>query len=68
MTARWTFQSFCVARPSIHRCALPRDRMAYLSKLIGADRDAVIRWFVLCVAVLLDPLAITLLRAANTRE
>jgi hypothetical protein len=42
--ARWTFQSFCVARPSIHRCALPRDRMAYLSKLIGADRDAVIRW------------------------
>jgi hypothetical protein len=28
----------------------------YLSKLIGVDQDAAMRWFVLCVACLLDPL------------
>jgi hypothetical protein len=39
--------------------------LEYLSKLIGADRDAVMRWFIVCVAVLLDPLALTLLLAAS---
>jgi hypothetical protein len=42
--------------------------LEYLSKLIGADRDAVMRWFVLCVACLLDPLAITLLLAASRAD
>jgi hypothetical protein len=40
----------------------------YLSKLVGVEPESVMRWFVLCVACLLDPLALTLLLAANTRE
>jgi hypothetical protein len=36
----------------------------YLSKLIGIDQDAATRWFVLFVALLLDPLALVLLLAA----
>jgi hypothetical protein len=40
----------------------------YLSKLVGVEPESVMRWFVFCVACLLDPLALTLLLAANTRE
>jgi hypothetical protein len=40
----------------------------YLAALIGADDEKLMRWFVLCVACLLDPLAIAMLWAANTRE
>ena len=37
----------------------------YLSKLIGISEDATTRWFVLLVAILLDPLALVLLLAAT---
>jgi hypothetical protein len=37
----------------------------YLSMLIGIDQDTATRWFVLVVAVLLDPLALVLLLAAS---
>jgi pimeloyl-ACP methyl ester carboxylesterase len=37
----------------------------YLSKLIGIDQDTATRWFVLFVALLLDPLALVLLLAAT---
>jgi hypothetical protein len=39
----------------------------YLSKLIGIDQDTATRWFVLFVALLLDPLALVLLLAATAR-
>jgi hypothetical protein len=39
----------------------------YLSKLIGVDQDTATRWFVLFVALLLDPLALVLLLAATAR-
>jgi hypothetical protein len=39
----------------------------YLSKLIGVDQDATTSWFVLFVALLLDPLALVLLLAATAR-
>jgi hypothetical protein len=42
--------------------------LAYLSALIGADREIVLRWFIVCVSALLDPLAVALLLAANTGE
>jgi hypothetical protein len=37
----------------------------YLAALIGADDDKVMHWFVLAVAILLDPLAVALLLAAS---
>jgi hypothetical protein len=37
----------------------------YLSRLIGIDQDTTMRWFVLFVALLLDPLALVLLLAAT---
>jgi hypothetical protein len=40
----------------------------YLSKLIGIDQEAATRWFVFMVAVLLDPLALTLLLAASAQD
>jgi hypothetical protein len=36
----------------------------YLSKLIGIDQDTAMRWFIVLVAALLDPLAVVLLLAA----
>ena len=37
----------------------------YLASLIGCDDEAMLRWFILLVAVLLDPLAVALLLAAT---
>src|SRR5260221_6146963 len=37
----------------------------YLATLIGADNEAVLRWFILVVALLLDPAAVLLLLAAT---
>jgi hypothetical protein len=37
----------------------------YLAALIGADNEAVLRWFILVVALLLDPDAVLLLLAAT---
>jgi hypothetical protein len=39
----------------------------YLSKLIGIDQDAATSWFILFVALLLDPLALVLLLTASAR-
>jgi hypothetical protein len=36
----------------------------YLAALLGADSETVLRWFVLVVALLLDPAAVLLLLAA----
>ena len=40
----------------------------YLSSLIGMDRDVVMRWFIFFLALLLDPLAVVLLLAANAPD
>ena len=40
----------------------------YLAKLIGAGDQDVLRWFILVVAVLLDPAAVVLLLAATRRH
>jgi hypothetical protein len=37
----------------------------YLSKLLGIERDTVMRWFIVLVACLLDPAALMLLLAAS---
>ena len=37
----------------------------YLAAVVGADDETVVRWFILLVAVLLDPLAVVLLLAAT---
>jgi hypothetical protein len=37
----------------------------YLATLIGADNETVLRWFILVVALLLDPAAVLLLLAAT---
>jgi hypothetical protein len=49
------------------RAAIKADSgpIRYLSALIGADDESVMRWFILLVAVLLDPLAVALLLAAT---
>jgi hypothetical protein len=49
------------------RLAADSGPVRYLSKLIGIDQDTATRWFVLFVALLLDPLALVLLLAASTR-
>jgi hypothetical protein len=40
----------------------------YLSRLIGIERETAMRWFIVLVAALLDPLAVVLLLAANARD
>jgi hypothetical protein len=40
----------------------------YLATLIGAADEAVLRWFILVVALLLDPAAVLLLLAATRRR
>lgn len=39
----------------------------YLAALIGAEDETVMRWFILMVALLLDPAAVLLLLAATRR-
>jgi hypothetical protein len=38
----------------------------YLATLLGADSEAALRWFVLVVALLLDPAGVLLLLAASS--
>ena len=40
----------------------------YLATLIGADSEAVLRMFILAIALLLDPAAVLLLLAAPARR
>jgi len=40
----------------------------YLAILMGADSESVLRWFILMVAMLLDPAAVLLLLAATRRR
>jgi len=40
----------------------------YLSQLVGASDERVRRWFILAVALLLDPAAVVLLLAATARR
>jgi hypothetical protein len=40
----------------------------YLAQLIGASNDVVMRWFILTVALLLDPAAVLLLLAATAHR
>jgi hypothetical protein len=39
----------------------------YLARLLGADNETVPRWFILAVALLLDPAAVLLSLAATRR-
>jgi hypothetical protein len=41
--------------------------LKYLAALLGADDEEVLRWFILGVALLLDPAAVLLLLAASRR-
>jgi hypothetical protein len=40
----------------------------YLATLLGADEEGTMRWFILAVALLLDPAAVLLLLAATRRS
>jgi hypothetical protein len=41
--------------------------VAYMSKLLGIERDTAMRWFIVLVACLLDPAALMLLLAVSTK-
>ncbi|HWN50063.1 MAG TPA: hypothetical protein VNO18_09575 [Xanthobacteraceae bacterium] len=41
--------------------------MRYLATLLGANDQDVLRWFILVIAMLLDPAAVLLLLAAARR-
>lgn len=43
-------------------------RVRYLATLIGASDEATMRYFILAVALLLDPAAVALLLAATSRR
>src|SRR5262249_6102484 len=45
--------------------AVDSGPVRYLAALIGQDDEKVMHWFVLAVALLLDPLAVSLLLAAS---
>jgi len=40
----------------------------YIATLVGAGDQDVLRWFILVVALLLDPAAVLLLAAASARR
>jgi hypothetical protein len=40
----------------------------YLASLLGADNETVLRWFILVVALLLDPAAVLLVLVAIRRR
>jgi hypothetical protein len=40
----------------------------YLATLLGADSENILRWFILAIALLLDPTAVLLLLAASARR
>ena len=42
--------------------------MRYLATLIGTTDEQTVRWFILVVALLLDPAAVVLLLAATGRS
>jgi hypothetical protein len=48
-----------------NKLAADSGPVRYLSKFVGIDQDTATRWFVLFVALLLDPLALVLLLAAT---
>jgi hypothetical protein len=57
-----------VQKAAIEASAAPsRPTLArwYLATLLGADNETVLRWFILVVALLLDPAAVLLLLAAT---
>jgi len=43
------------------------DPLRYLAQLLGAGDERIMRWFILAVALLLDPAAVVLLLAATAR-
>jgi hypothetical protein len=48
--------------------AVDSSPVRYLAALIGQDDEKVMHWFVLAVALLLDPLAVALLLAAGAKS
>ncbi len=47
------------------KAAADAGPVRYLATLIGIDQETVTRWFILCVALTLDPAALLLLLAAT---
>jgi hypothetical protein len=71
---RLTVETKALADLKIEKAAVEGERrtveadlgpVRYLATLIGADNETVLRWFILVVALLLDPVAVLLLLAAT---
>jgi len=68
-----TVEAKAFADLKIEKAALEGERrtiealgpVKYLATLIGVEDEAVLRWFILVVAILLDPAAVLLLLAAT---
>jgi hypothetical protein len=69
-----TVEAKALADPKIEKAAVEGERRAvdadlgpvgYLATLIGVGDEVVLRWFILVVALLLDPAAVLLLLAAT---
>jgi hypothetical protein len=72
-----TVEGKVLADLKIEKAAVENERRAveadlgpvrYLATLLGADDEAVLRWFILVVALLLDPAAVLLPLASARRE
>jgi hypothetical protein len=72
LVARRTNEALRVERSSIdgERRIVEADLgpVRYLATLLGAGDQDVLRWFILVVALLLDPAAVLLLRASSARR
>ncbi len=69
-----TVEAKALAELKVEKAAVEGERrtveadlgpVRYLATLIGADNETVLRWFILVVALLLDPAAVLLLLAAT---
>jgi hypothetical protein len=78
LVAEKAIQAKALAVPQVEKAGVEGQRkvaeadlgpVRYLAMLLGADSETALRWFVLVVALLLDPVAVLLLlAAASTRH
>ena len=76
LAGKLTVEAKAFADPKVEKAAVEGERrtveadlgpVKYLATLIGTTDEVVLRWFILVVALLLDPAAVLLLLAATRR-
>ena len=77
LVAQRTSEAKALAALQVEKAAIDGERrkveadlgpVRYLATLLGADSEAVLRMFILAIALLLDPAAMLLLFAASARR